>query len=91
MAKPGGPANTVCHDTVFGLGAGAGNCLLAFAGPGDEVVTKEDSVARGGLVRVGTTGPISVGVDSEGGWHLATDGEPKISRAVQITENPLHS
>jgi hypothetical protein len=63
LAQPGGLCHTVGHNTVLGLCARVGDDGLPLGGPGDEVGTQEHDISGIGPVRVGTTNPISVGVD----------------------------
>jgi hypothetical protein len=65
LVQPGGLCHAIGHNAVLGLGAGAGDDGLPFGGPGDEVSAQEHSITGGGPTRVGTTSPVSVGVDHE--------------------------
>jgi hypothetical protein len=65
LAQPGGLCHAVGHDTVLGLSAGARDDGLPLGGPRDEVGTQEYGVTGGGSARVGTTSPVSIGVDHE--------------------------
>jgi hypothetical protein len=65
LAQPGGLCHAVGHDTVLGLSAGARDDGLPLGGPRDEVGTQEYGVTEGGSARVGTTSPVSIGVDHE--------------------------
>ena len=40
LMKPTTFSHGVSHDTILGFGTGAGDCSLAFGGPGHKVVTK---------------------------------------------------
>jgi len=63
LTQPRGLNNTVGHCAVLSFSTGSGGCILTLGGPGDEIITEEHSVARGGLARVRATSPISVSVD----------------------------
>jgi hypothetical protein len=43
-------SHAVGHNVILSLSAQSGDDVLALGGPGDEVVTEEHSIARGGLV-----------------------------------------
>jgi len=63
LTQPRGLSNTIGHCAVLSFSTGSGDCILTLGGPGDEIITEEHSVARGGLARVWATSPISVSVD----------------------------
>jgi len=44
LTEPRSLGNSICNCTIFSLSAGARNRMLAFARPGNQVVTKEDSI-----------------------------------------------
>ena len=39
LSQPGSFSNTICHSSVFSLGAGPRDGVLALGGPGHQVVT----------------------------------------------------
>ena len=45
----GGLSNTIRHDAIFCLNIGSGDGVLTLGGTRDEIITKEHSIARGGL------------------------------------------
>jgi hypothetical protein len=63
LAQPGGLGHAVCQSAVLGLSAGAIDDRLALGGLGDEVGAQEHGVNGSGAARVGTSSPVSVGVD----------------------------
>ena len=63
LTQPRGLSNTVGHRAVLSFNTGSGDCILTLGGPGDEIITEEYGVDRGGLARVRATSPISVSVD----------------------------
>jgi hypothetical protein len=65
LTEPNRLSHAVGHGAVLGLGAGAGDNRLALRRPGDEVVTEEHGIARGGPARVWTTRPVDIGVDAK--------------------------
>jgi hypothetical protein len=65
LAQPGGLCHAVGHNAVLGLCARARDDRLPFGGPEDEVGAQEHGIAGSGPARVGTTDPVSVGVDHE--------------------------
>ena len=65
LSKPAALSHGMSHGSVLSLGTGAGHRGLAFGGPGHQVVTKIDAVARSGASCVRAAGPIRVGVGGE--------------------------
>jgi hypothetical protein len=65
LMEPNRLSHAVGHGAILGLGAGAGENRLALRRPGDEVVTEEHGIARGGPARVWITSPVSIGVDAK--------------------------
>jgi hypothetical protein len=65
LAQPGGLCHAVSHNALLGLCAGAGDDGLSLGDPGDEVGAQEHDITGSGPARVGTTIPVSVGVDHE--------------------------
>jgi shikimate kinase len=65
LAQPGGLCHAVGHNAVLVLCAGAGDDELQLGGLGDEVGAQEHDISGSGPARVGTTNPVSVGVDHE--------------------------
>jgi hypothetical protein len=63
LAQPGGLCHAVGHNAILGLCAGAGDEGLQLGDSGDEVGTQEHDISGSGLACVGTSSPISVGVD----------------------------
>jgi hypothetical protein len=66
LTKPTALSDGVSHSTVLGLITGARHSSLALRGPEHQIVTKIDTIARGGSASVGTTCPIRIGVCGEG-------------------------
>jgi len=62
LVQPCGLSDTISHGAILSLGAGSRDSVLTLGGPGDEVVTEKHSIARGGLARIRTTGPININV-----------------------------
>jgi len=65
LAQPRCLCNTISNCTVLCFGTGSGHGVLTLRGPGDEIVTKEHSIARGGIARIRTACPVSISVDLE--------------------------
>jgi hypothetical protein len=65
LAKLGGLCHAVGHNAILGLCAGVEDDGLPLGDPGDKVSAQEHGVTEGGLTRVGTANPVSVGVDYE--------------------------
>jgi hypothetical protein len=60
LTEPGGLGHGVGDSTILSFGTRTGDSHLSFGRPGDEVVTKEDRIARGRLPSVGTPNPIGI-------------------------------
>jgi hypothetical protein len=65
LAWPRGLCHAVGHNTVLGLCAGSRDDGLLLGGLRDEVGAQEHDITGSGPTRVGTTSPVSVGVDHE--------------------------
>jgi hypothetical protein len=65
MTKTAGISHDVGDGAVLCLSARTGDDVPVLRGPGDEVVAQKHCVARSGSMSVGTTYPISVGVDEK--------------------------
>jgi hypothetical protein len=63
LAQPSGLGDTISLCTVLSFNTGSGDGILTLGGPGDEVVTKIRSIARGGIACIWTTSPVSISVD----------------------------
>jgi len=60
LAQPRNFCNSMGDSSVFGVSTGMRNSNLAFGEPGDEIVTKEDSIAGSRLASVRAASPISI-------------------------------
>ena len=60
LAQPRNFYNSIGDSSVLGLSTRTRNCSLALGGLGDEIVTKEDSIARTRLASLRAANPISV-------------------------------
>jgi hypothetical protein len=77
--------HVVGHNVILSLSAQSGDDVLALGGPGDEVVTEEHSIARGGLACIRTTCPVRICVDRQlGGGGRASQVEAEVQGASQI-------
>jgi hypothetical protein len=65
LSEPRSLSNTISDGAVLGLSAGAGHGVLTLGGPGDQVVTKEHSIARGGLARIGIASLVSIRINHQ--------------------------
>ena len=91
LAQPSSLSNSIGHSAILSLRTGPRDSRLALRGPGDEVVTKKHSIARCGLARIWTTGPINISVDNKirrGGW---SQQEAQIKSALEIAQDALQS
>jgi hypothetical protein len=89
LAQPGSLGNSIGHCAILSLGAGSRDSRLTLGRPRDEVVAKKHSIARGGLARIWTTGPISISIDhriQSGGW---SQQETQIKSALEIAQDAL--
>ena len=91
LSEPRSLSNTIGDGAVLGLSAGAGHGVLTLRGPGDQVVTKEHSIARGGLPRVGTTSPISIRVDNQIRLRTRAQNQTKVQGAADVAQDALES
>jgi hypothetical protein len=65
LSEPTSFSYTVDHGAILILGARAGDDVLALGGPGDEIVVKKHSVARGGPTCIWATRPVRICVDHQ--------------------------
>jgi hypothetical protein len=65
LSQPTSFSHAVGHDVILSLGARAGDDVLVLGGPGDEVVTKEHSIARGGPACIPATRLVRIHVDRQ--------------------------
>jgi hypothetical protein len=91
--KPRCLGDTVGHIAVLSLGltAGVGDIELSFQKPESKVVAKENNETGSGPIGVGTTTPISVGVDSKVDGHRLTKENVKVGGATEVPKDPLRS
>ena len=73
------------NSTVLGLRARAGHSRLALGGPGNEVVSEVDAVARGGTAGVGAAGPVGVGVGRDGSPRSGRNVETDVERTLHVS------
>jgi hypothetical protein len=65
LSKPAALSHDVSHSSILRLGARLRKCGLAFGRPGDQVVTKVDTIAGGRTASVRAASPVSVRVRSD--------------------------
>jgi hypothetical protein len=65
LPQPGRLGHNISHTAILGFDAGPRDRVLALGRLGDEAIPEEHGIAQGGLAGVGTTGPVSVGVDNQ--------------------------
>ena len=83
LTEPGSLSNTIGHGAILSFSTGTGDGVLTLGRPRDQVITKEHSIARGGLASIRTTSPVSIRVD-----HQIIQGRrPKVKTQVQGTPN----
>ena len=79
----------VSNSTILGLCVGPGDGILPFGRPGDQVVTEEHSIARGGLACVRTAGPVCIRVDYQLRGRGRAQKQSKVKSAPDVSEDPL--
>jgi hypothetical protein len=73
------------HDVILNLDTRAGDDVLALGELGDEVVTEEQSIARGGPAFIRATRLVRIHVDHHlGGGGGASQVEAEVQGALQI-------
>jgi len=65
LTEPGSLSNTIGHGAILSFITGTGDGVLTLGRPRDQVITKEHSIARGGLASIRTTSPVSIRVDHQ--------------------------
>jgi hypothetical protein len=65
LPEPTSFNHAVGYDAILSLGARAGDDVLELGIPGDEVITEEHSVARGGATCIWATHPVRIRVDRQ--------------------------
>jgi hypothetical protein len=78
LPEPTSFSHAIGPGVILSLNAQLGDDVLVLAGPGDEVVTEEHSVARGGPACIRATRPIYICVDCQlggGGRALRVEAE----------------
>jgi hypothetical protein len=79
LPEPTSFSHAVGHGVILSLGARSGDDVLALGGSGDELVTEEHSVARGGPACIRATHPIHIRVDYQlGGGSGASQVKAKV-------------
>jgi hypothetical protein len=92
LPEPGSLSHAVGNGAVLRLGTGAGGHLLALGGPGHQVASEEDGIARGGPSSVWTASPVGVSVDDQlCGGGPAVQEQAMISSASEVPEETLES
>jgi hypothetical protein len=91
LPKPTSFGRTIYHGAILNLGARAGDDVLAFGGPGDEVVAEEHIIARGALMCIWATHPVRIRVDRQlRGGGEASQVEGEVQGASQIAQDALY-
>jgi len=81
LTEPGSLGNTIGHGAVLSFSTGTGDGVRGR--PRDQVITKEHSIARGGLASIRATSSVSIRVD-----HQIIQGRRlKVKTQVQGTPN----
>jgi hypothetical protein len=81
LPEPTSFSHAIGHNMILSLGAQSGDDVLALGGPGDEVVTEEHSIARGGPACIWATRPVRIRVDHQLGGGGASQVETKVQGA----------
>jgi hypothetical protein len=91
LPEPTSFSHAIGHGAILSLGTRSGNDVLALGVPGDEVVTVEHNVARGGLACIRATRPVCIRVDCQlGGGGGASQVEAEVQGASQIAQDVFH-
>jgi hypothetical protein len=65
LSEPTSFGHAVGHGEILSLGARVGDDVLTLGGVGDEVVTEEHNIARGGSACIWATHPVRIRVDRQ--------------------------
>jgi hypothetical protein len=92
LLEPTSFSHAVGHDMILSLDARAGDDVLAFGGPGDEVVIEKHNVAWGGPACIRATYPVHICKDEQGGVRLGLNksqsdevrGEPAVPSSGRL-------
>jgi hypothetical protein len=91
LPEPTSFSHAVGHGAILSLGTRSGDDVLALGGPGDEVVTEEHNIARGGPACFRTTRLVCIRVDRQlRGGGRALQVEAEVQGASQIAQDALH-
>jgi hypothetical protein len=85
LPEPTGFSHAIGHGMILSLGTRAGDNVLTLGGLGDEVVTEEHNIARGGSTCIWATRLVRIRVDHQlrgGGRALKVEAE--VQGASQI-------
>jgi len=91
LTKPGCLSNNNGNNAIFSLSTRARNNILSLGGPGDEVVTKKDRIARSGLASVRTACTINIRIDNQHMLCGGTKYQEQIEGPANVAKNPLES
>jgi hypothetical protein len=84
-------SHAVGHGAILSIGTRSGDDVLLLGGLGDDVVTEEHNIARGGPTCIWATSPVHIRVDGQlRGGGEASQVEAKVQGAAQIAQDALH-
>lgn len=84
LAQPGGFGHAIGHDVVLNFGARPGDGILPLGRPGNQIVTEEHRIARGGLASVGATSLLRIGVDLQLTPNIRMENQSQMKSALDI-------
>jgi hypothetical protein len=91
LLEPTGFSHAIGHGVILSLGTRAGDNVLTLGGPGDEVVTEEHNIARGGSMCIRATRLVRIRVDHQlRGGGRALQVEAEVQGASQIAQDVLY-
>jgi hypothetical protein len=89
LSKPITLSYSMSHGSVLGLGTRTRYRGLAFRGPGHQVISKVDTIARSRPTSVREASPVSIRVRCERHSRGRVKPKTKIQRALEIPKNLL--
>ena len=91
LAQPCSFYNSISHSVILSFSTRPRDGVLTLGGPGDEVITEEHSIARGGLACIRTAGPIKISVYDKISGGGRSQQKTQMKRALDIAKNALQS
>jgi hypothetical protein len=89
LPEPAALSHDLSHGSILRLGARPRNRGLAFGRPGDQVVTKIDTIAGGRSASVRAASPVGVRVRSDRRSRCRVQLKAEVQCPLEVAENPL--